>query len=321
MTPDVLSGRVRWVLGRLLLAAATLLLLSAVIFTVTDVLPGDAAARLAGPDAAPADVARLRADLGLDRSATQRYLEWLGGAVRGDLGVSAISGRPVAEVVAERLPNSVVLAGVALVLAAPLGVAAGLAAGMRSGRPTDRAVTGTSVVVAAIPEFVMTVLLVVVLSTLLGWFPQVTTAPLGGRPWDAPAAMVLPVLSLVPLGFALTARMMRSTAAGIASSRYVEAARLRGVTGRALAVRHVLPNAVQPAIQVIAVLFGGLIGGSVVVELVFNYPGIGLELQQAVGRQDLVMVQGIALVLAGLALVSLVVGDLVAGLVDPRERG
>ncbi|GAA1980879.1 ABC transporter permease [Isoptericola halotolerans] len=320
MTPDLLTGRVGWVLGRLLLAAATLLLLSAVIFTVTDVLPGDAAARLAGPDADPAEVARLRADLGLDRPAPERYLEWLGGALRGDLGVSAISGRPVADVVGERLPNSVVLAGVALLVAAPLGVAAGLLAGMRPGRRADRAVTGLSVVVVAIPEFVMTVLLIVVLATTLGWFPQVSTAPLGGRPWDAPAAMVLPVLSLVPLGFGLSARMMRSTTAGVAATRYVEAARLRGVTGGALAVRHVLPNAVQPVIQVVAVLFGGLIGGSIVVELVFNYPGIGLELQQAVGRQDLVMVQGITLVLAALALASLLLGDLVAGLVDPRER-
>lgn len=319
MTADVVTGRVRWVFGRLLLAAATLLLLSAVIFAVTSVLPGDAATRLAGPDADPAEVAELRASLGLDRSAPERYLDWLGGAVRGDLGVSAISGRPVADVVAERLPNSVVLAGVALLLAAPLGITAGLVAGMRSGRTADRALTGLSVVVVAIPEFVLTVLLIVVFSTMLGWFPQVSAAPLGGRPWDDPAAMVLPVLSLVPLGFALTARMMRSTTAGIAASRYVEAARLRGLTGSALAVRHVLPNAVQPAIQVMAVLLGGMIGGSVVVELVFNYPGIGLELQQAVGRQDLVMVQGIALVLAALALTSLLVGDLVAGLVDPRE--
>ncbi|MCI1748101.1 MAG: ABC transporter permease [Acidipropionibacterium sp.] len=313
-----MTGRVRFVLARLVWSVGTLCVVALFIFIATEVLPGDAAAQLAGPTATPVEVAQLRHQLGLDRPAPVRFLEWAGGAIRGDLGVSLTSGTPVDQVIATRLPNSIVLTLAAFALATPAAIAAGLWAGVREGRMADRMINVVGLLMIALPEFVTTVALSIVFSQWLGWFPQVGLVRIGGTPWDAPAGMVLPVLSLALFGFAVAARTLRARVIQVMGVPSVEAARLRGVGDWGLAWRHVLPNAVQPAVQVIAIMFGGLIGGSVVVELVFNYPGVGYELQQAVGRRDLPVVQGIGLTLCAIALAVLWIGDLVVALLDPR---
>jgi peptide/nickel transport system permease protein len=301
----------RFLLGRVLGAVLVLGVLSVLIFAATDVLPGDAAGAVAGPDATATERAQIRAELGLDQPAVQRYLSWVEGVLRGDLGTAFVGGRPVAAVIADRLPASLLLAGLALVVMVPLALVLGLLAGMRAGRAADRVVSTAALIAVGVPEFLTATLLVAVFATGLGLLPEVSLVPLGGGPLDDPVVLVLPALTLTLVGLALAARLIRASAADVAASPYVEAARLNGVRGLRLAVRHVLPSAVGPAVQVFAVVVGGLVGGAVVVETVFDYPGIGFELQQAVARRDVPLVQGVALVLAATALGGLLAGDVV----------
>nr|WP_202512240.1 ABC transporter permease [Streptomyces sp. SID3343] len=301
-------------------ALAVLIVLSAGVFTATEVLPGDAVDVVAGVDASPAQREQLRTELGLDRSPADRYREWAWDAVHGDLGTGLVGRRPVADVVTDRLPDSMLLAGLASAVAAPLAVVLGLGAGMRAGRAADRWITTATQIAVGIPEFVTAGLLLAVLAVWLDAFPRVSLVPLGQSPLQAPETLVLPVLTLCVVGSAAATRLIRATVADIRTTPYIESARLNGVRGIRLAVRHVLPGALAPAVQALALTTGGLVGGTVVVESVFGYPGIGHELQQAVAARDVPMVQGIALALCAVMLLMLLVGDVVANLLDPRAR-
>lgn len=305
--------------GRRLASAAVLLaVLSALVFAATAVLPGDAVSAVAGVDASEAQRAEVRAGLGLDRPAAERYADWAAGAVRGDLGRGFVGDRPVTEVLATRLPNSLLLAGLTLAVTAPLAVALGLWTGMRGGA-ADRLVSTTAQVLAAVPEFVMAALLVAVLAVWLELLPRVSVVPLGGTPLDVPHALVLPVLTLSAVGLAVATRLLRVSVADAVATPYAEAARLNGVRGVRLAVRHVLPNAAGPAVQALTLTTGALVGSAVVVENVFDYPGIGRELQLAVAARDIPMVQGIATALAAVMLLVLLAGDICARLLNARE--
>ncbi|WP_406407868.1 ABC transporter permease [Streptomyces halstedii] len=306
--------------GRRLAGAAVLLvLLSGVIFAATAVLPGDAVSAVAGVDASEAQRADVRAGLGLDRSAAERYASWVAGAVRGDLGSGFVGDRPVAEVVATRLPNSLLLAGLTLAVTVPLATLLGLWTGLRGGG-ADRLVSTGAQVIAAIPEFVIAALLVAVLAVGLEAFPRVSLVPLGGTPLDVPRALVLPVLTLSAVGLTVATRLLRVSVADAAATPYCEAARLNGVRGARLAARHILPNAAGPAVQALTLTTGALVGSAVVVENVFDYPGIGRELQLAVAARDIPMVQGIATTLVAVMLAVLLLGDIGARALGARER-
>ncbi|OPG12579.1 ABC transporter permease [Microbispora sp. GKU 823] len=304
---------------RLAIAAASLAVLSGVVFAATTVLPGDAVSAVAGANASMEDRARVRTSLGLDRPVVERYAEWASHALRGDLGTGFVGNRPVTEVLAARVPNSLVLAGLTLVVAAPLAVLLGLWSGLRAGGAGDRWVTTTAQVAAGVPEFVSAALLITVLSVHLGLLPRVSLVPLGAGPFDAPRTLVLPVLTLTGVVTATATRLIRASVADVVASPYVEAARLNGVRGLRLALRHVLPNAAGPAVQALTLTVGALVGGAVVVERVFDYPGIGRELQQAVAARDLPMVQGIAMASAAMMLLILLLGDVCFRLLDPMR--
>jgi peptide/nickel transport system permease protein len=305
--------------GRRLVGAAVLLVvLSAALFAATAVLPGDAVSAVAGMDASAAQRAEVRAELGLDRPAAERYADWVAGAVRGDLGRGFVGERPVTDVLATRLPNSLLLAGLTLAVTAPLAALLGLWTGLRGGG-ADRFVSTAAQVLAAVPEFVIAALLVAVLSVWLELLPRVSVIPLGGTPLDVPQALILPVLTLSAVGFAVATRLLRVSVADAAATPYCEAARLNGVRGVRLAVRHILPNAAGPAVHALTLTTGALVGSAVVVENVFDYPGIGRELQLAVAARDIPMVQGIATVLAGVMLAVLLTGDICARLLGARE--
>ncbi|OMI35644.1 ABC transporter permease [Streptomyces sparsogenes] len=312
MSPTAFVGR------RLAGAAALLVVLSAVIFAATAVLPGDVVSAVAGVDASAAQRAEVRAELGLDRPATERYADWLAGAVRGDLGRGFVGDRPVTEVLATRLPNSLLLAGLTLAVTAPLAALLGLWTGMRGGG-ADRLVSISAQILAAVPEFVIAALLVAVLAVWLEILPRVSVIPLGGTPLDVPHALVLPVLTLSAVGLAVATRLLRVSVADAMATPYAEAAQLNGVRGVRLAVRHILPNAAGPAVQALTLTTGALVGSAVVVENVFDYPGIGRELQLAVAARDIPMVQGIATALAGVMLLVLLMGDICARLLGARE--
>ncbi|MEZ0492077.1 ABC transporter permease [Kineococcus sp. TBRC 1896] len=309
---------VRLLLGRVLGAAGVLLALSVLVFAATDVLPGDVVARLAGPTATAGERAGIRTELGLDRPVAVRYRDWATDTLRGDLGTSFVGGRPVAEVLAARLPASALLAALSLVLATAVAVAAGLSAGMRPGSATDRLVSTVARVVVGVPEFLAATVLLLVLATWAGWFPRVSLVPLGSSPVADPRVLVLPVLSLSLTAAAVGVRMVRASVVDVVTTPYVDAARLAGVRGWRLGLRHVLPGAVAPLVQVVAVTAVGSLGGAVVVETLFDYPGIGRELQQAVLNRDVPLVQGTVLALSAAGLVVLLVGDVVARVLDPR---
>jgi peptide/nickel transport system permease protein len=303
---------------RLAGAAVLLVLLSAAVFAATAVLPGDAVSTVAGLDASEAQRAAVRAELGLDRPAAERYADWAAGAVRGDLGRGFVGERPVADVLATRLPNSLLLAGLTLAVTAPLATLLGLWTGMRGGG-ADRVVSTSAQIVAAVPEFVVAALLVAVLAVWLEVLPRVSVIPLGGTPLDVPHTLVLPVLTLSAVGLAVATRLLRASVADTAAAPYCEAARLNGVRGARLALRHILPNAAGPAVQALTLTTGALVGSAVVVENVFDYPGIGRELQLAVAARDVPMVQGIATALVAVMLVVLLLGDVCARLLGARE--
>ncbi|MER6323693.1 ABC transporter permease [Streptomyces coelicoflavus] len=305
--------------GRRLVGAAVLLVvLSAVVFATTAVLPGDAVSAVAGVDASAAQRAEVRAELGLDRPAAERYAHWVEDAVRGDLGHGFVGDRPVTDVLATRLPNSLLLAGLTLAVTAPLAALLGLWTGLRGGG-ADRFVSTAAQILAAVPEFVVAALLVAVLAVWLELLPRVSVIPLGGTPLDVPHALILPVLTLSAVGLAVATRLLRVSVADAAATPYCEAARLNGVRGIRLAVRHILPNAAGPAVHALTLTTGALVGSAVVVENVFDYPGIGRELRLAVAARDIPMVQGIATVLAGVMLVVLLTGDICARLLGARE--
>ena len=303
---------------RLAGAVVLLVLLSAAVFAATAVLPGDAVSAVAGVDASAAQRAEVRAELGLDRPAVQRYADWAAGAVRGDLGRGFVGERPVADVLATRLPNSLLLAGLTLAVTAPLATLLGLWTGLRGG-VADRVVSTSAQILAAVPEFVVAALLVAVLAVWLEVLPRVSVIPLGGTPLDVPDALVLPVLTLSAVGLAVATRLLRASVADTAARPYWEAARLNGVRGVRLAVRHILPNAAGPAVQALTLTTGALVGSAVVVENVFDYPGIGRELQLAVAARDVPMVQGIATALVAVMLAVLLLGDVCARLLGARE--
>lgn len=226
--------------------------------------------------------------------------------------------RQVTDVLATRLPNSLLLAGLTLAVTAPLAALLGLWTGLRGGG-ADRFVSTAAQVLAAVPEFVVAALLVAVLAVWLELLPRVSVIPLGGTPLDVPHALILPVLTLSAVGLAVATRLLRVSVADAAATPYCEAARLNGVRGVRLAVRHILPNAAGPAVHALTLTTGALVGSAVVVENVFDYPGIGRELQLAVAARDIPMVQGIATILAGVMLAVLLTGDICARLLGARE--
>ncbi|MCO1578860.1 ABC transporter permease [Crossiella sp. SN42] len=307
----------RYVLHRLLPAALTMVALSIAVFAATEVLPGDAVGVVAGPNATPAQLARVRAELGLDRPAVDRYLEWAGGALHGDLGRSLIGGRPVADILGDSLPNSLLLAGVVYALLIPLALLLGVTAGLRPGSVQDRLISGATLLGVGVPEFLTAGLLLALLTHTLGLVPGVAVVPLGGSALDAPETLVLPVLTLLLLSLAATTRLIRAAVAGILAAPYLETARLNGIRGRRLVLRHILPNTLAPAVQVLATGAGGLLGGAVVVETVFNYPGLGSALTTAVTLRDVPTLQGVALLLCAITLLALLLGDVCTRLLTP----
>jgi peptide/nickel transport system permease protein len=314
----------RFVVRRLVAAAAVLLVVSILIFALVELLPGDAAllrssqSILQGSD--PAVLAEMRHELGLDRPATTRYADWLGGLLRGDLGTSLIADRPVTEIIEDRLGNTLVLGGLALLVSLPAALLLGIVAGTREGRRADYLITGASLALVAIPEFVLAAVLIVLFAFALGILPAVSLLPGGESPLAHPDILVLPVATL-GLGIAaFGARFVRASVAEVMRSRYVEMARLNGVPERRVILRHVLPNALAPSVQVLAALTAVLVGGSVLVETIFAYPGLGATLASSVSSQDGPVVEGVGMLVATVLVVAYLLADLLLILLIPKLR-
>lgn len=306
---------------RLLVGVAMLLTVSLVVFVLTQALPGDVARQILGQTATDTQVARLRAQLGLDRSAPEQYLSWLGGLLRGDLGTSLTSGTSVTSLIAGRAGATGVLVLVTAVLMIPLAFALGTWAARRPGGAVDHVVSGTVHVVLALPEFVVAIALVVLLATNV-WrvLPPTSVPPAGSDVWQRPELLVLPVLTLVITAAPYLTESVKTTMRDELASEHVRWARLSGVPERRVVLRHALRSAVAPSVQVSAMTVTYLIGGTVAVETVFAYPGLGSALVSAVANRDIPVVQGIAMMVATASLLVYVLADVIGVLLTPRLR-
>ena len=311
---------VRFVLRRALIGVGLAFVVSLLTFTAVQVLPGDAARAVLGGRTTDAQLVVVREQLGLDRPVVQRYVDWLGGVVSGDLGTSLRAQLPVSQVIADPMRNSLVLALVALLVLIPVSVGLGLAAGLRRGGWVDSAITTSTLAIIAVPEFVVGTILILVFAVDLGWLPPVSLVAPGADPLATPDVLVLPVATLVLVGSAYTARMVRASVIEVARSEFVEAARLAGMPSGYVVRQAILRNSLAPAIQVIMQTVQWLIGGVVVVEAVFGFPGIGTELVGAVATRDLPEVQSLTLLIA-LAFVALnLLADVLVVLLIPKLR-
>lgn len=305
-----------WIAVRVASCAATLTVLSVIVFWATEVLPGDAAGVLSGPNATDAERENIRLALGLDRPATERYLRWIGGALTGDLGTSLISGRPVTGIVLTRLGTSLAVLVPALLVIVLLAGALGTLAGLRQGGRLDRWVSGATLGLIATPDFLIATALLVLFTAWWPILPAVALIPPGQSLWAHPMLVVLPALALALGGFGSTMRLLRASVAGAAATPYAEFARLNGMRGDRYVWGVVVSNALAPAVLTLAVMAAGLLGGAIVVETLFNVPGMGSELTQAVAHRDVPLVQGLSLVLGAMALLILLTGDITARLLN-----
>jgi peptide/nickel transport system permease protein len=310
-----------FVIRRLLLGLIVLLMVSLVVFAATQALPGDPARAILGTSATPQSLAALRRTLHLDRPVIEQYLSWIGGLLRGNLGISLAAQEPVTKLLAPKLVNSGVLVAISAVVSIPLSVAIGSWAAFRREKIFDTLSSNLLLAFAALPEFVVAITLVLFFATtVFKVLPAISTIAPGSRPWDHPSYLILPVITLVIAVAPYVARIMRASMIEVLESDYIEMARLKGLPERTVLVRHALPNALGPVFQVIALNLAYLAGGIVVVEFVFNYGGIGSALQESVLNHDLPVVQALAMLIATLYVVLNLLADVATIMVTPRLR-
>lgn len=297
----------------------TLVLVSIIVFSVAEILPGDVGRTILGPYASNEQVDRLNHELGNDRPLPVRYADWVSGFVTGDWGDSVLLNTPVRTLVLDRLGNSLVLGLFALVLIVPFSIALGVVAALHHGRALDRVISVTGLSLIALPEFVGGVILLVVFAVKLGWFPVSSHVP-SPNPVDVFRQLLLPSIPLMLVLFGYISRMARAGTIDALLANYTRTAVLKGLPRRTVIWRHVLRNALLPTISVVSVQLGYLVGGLVVIETLFSYPGIGkLVLDSATGH-DLAVLEATVLMIAVLYMVSNFVADVLYGMLNPRVR-
>ncbi|HZJ03101.1 MAG TPA: ABC transporter permease [Thermoleophilia bacterium] len=310
----------RFLLRRLVLALVTLFLLSIIVFLMASVLPGDVARRILGPFADQRAVTALNKELGADRPLVVRYGTWVGGFVQGDLGESFSTRRPVWEVIKPALINSAKLAALAFVLVVPLGILGGVIAALREGRVTDRLISIGGLSATATPEFVWAVVVILVLALWLKVLPVTAAFPAGSGPLVQIKYLLLPAICLVFVLFGYIARMARAGTIEALGADYTRTAILKGLSHRQVLTRHVLRNSLLPTIAVIATQAGYLIGGLVVLEVIFNYQGIGQILFRAAEQKDFPLLQSAVLLVGLVYLLATLAADILYSILNPRIR-
>ncbi len=307
---------------RLALGLLTIFLVTVLVFAATEVLPGDAARVVLGRGANETTLAALRAQLHLDAPVPVRYGRWLKGLCTGHLGVSLVNGQPVSALIAPRIVNSGVLLGFTGLIGIPLAIGAGILAASMRGRRFDRVLSLAVLVLAGLPEFVVGICLILIFATVVvQWLPPVSLVAPGASVLSKPAILVLPVATLALVIFPYVFRMTRATMIDVLDSDYMEMASLKGLPRWRLVLVHALPNAISPTIQVVALTFAYLAGGTVMIEYLFGYAGLGQGLMSAIEARDIPLIQAIVLLLAALYVCLNVAADVASILVTPRLRG
>lgn len=306
---------------RLLLMIPTLILASILIFALAEVfVPGSVGRSILGPYATHEQVAILNHELGADRSIPVRYLSWAGSFVRGEWGESALTGVPVASTVMKALGNSLILAIFALVIIVPTSIALGVFAGLRRDSLLDRTITISTLSMTVIPEFVSGVILIYVFAVWLKWFPSFATPPEGANILDRLYYLILPAIPLMFLELGYIARMARVGTVQVLEMPYIRTAVLKGLPRRRVIFGHVLRNALVPTVTVIGSQVGWLIGGLVVIEWLFVYPGIGKLMLESAQTHDVKMLEASVLMVALLYMAANLIADIVVALLNPRIR-
>jgi peptide/nickel transport system permease protein len=309
----------RYVLRRLGLTAITLVLTSFAVFAAAEVLPGDVGRTILGPYASQQQVTQLNHQLGTDDPLVKRYFTWAGNFVRGDWGESPIQHVEVRPLVLDRLKNSLILGGFALILIVPFSILLGVIAALNYGRTLDRVISIAGLSFVALPEFVVGVVVIVIFAVKLGWLPVSSQVP-SANPVDIVRQCLLPSIPLMFVLFGYISRMARAGTIEALRSNYTRTAVLKGLPRRYIILRHVLRNSLLPTITVVSVQVGYLVGGLVVIETLFNYPGIGQLILNAATGHDLPTLEASVLMIALLYTVANFTADIVTALLNPRVR-
>ncbi|MBI4279404.1 MAG: ABC transporter permease [Armatimonadetes bacterium] len=310
----------RFVGRRLALLGVVLLLVSALIFGVVQILPGDVATMILGTYATPGDLAALRQTLGLTRPALLRYLDWITGALRGDWGTSLLYRVPVRPLVLDRLSRSAFLAVIALAVAVPLAIALGVVSAWYRHRFVDHTIGTATLIAVSLPEFVTGTAMILLFAFRLRLLPPSSLVDPRAGLLKAGPSLVLPVLTLVLVSLAHMTRMTRANMIEIMERPFVRAARLRGLRPRRVLLAHALRNAMLPTIGIVALNIGFAIGGLVVVETVFAYPGLGRLLVDSINHRDVPVIQMAAMVVAAAYALANLAADIAYAYLDPRIR-
>ncbi len=305
---------------RLIIGAATLLFVSVLVFAGTEILPGDVAYAILGQNATPELVAQIHGRLGLNEPVHVRYFVWLTNFVKGDLGTSLANGADIITEIKRRGQNTTILAVTTATIAVPLAVTLGLLAATRPGRIVDRIITSISLALISFPDFLVAVVLVTIFAIKLRWLPAIASIRPSYEFVDWVRVLILPVTALSFTILAHMVRMTRSAVLSVLSSPAIEMAILKGVPRRRLLLRHALPNAFGPIINVVALNLAYLISGVVVIETLFNFPGLGRFMIEAVTNRDVPIVQACAMIFCSIYVLLNMAADILSIMANPRVR-
>ncbi|WP_246594696.1 ABC transporter permease [Mameliella sediminis] len=308
------------ILKRFLGGVLMIFVISILIFVLTQILPGDAAEIRLGQNATPDSLQALREELGLDRPLLSQYVAWLGNLLTGDLGVSNAGGATITQLIGDRLGNTLFLATIVTLIAVPLSLVLGFVAAIYAGQATDRVITFTTLCLISVPDFFVAVILILLLAVWLGLVPAVSFLSGSEGFWETLHVLALPIGTLVAL---ISAQMIRMTRAGILNvmnSPYIEMAILKGIPRRRIVMRHAFLNAVGPVANIIALNLSYLIGGIVIVETIFAYPGLAKLMVDGVRTRDIPLVQACAMIFCTSYVLLILAADIIAILNNPRLR-
>lgn len=307
-------------LQRVALALLSLLVVSAMVFAITAVLPGDAAQAQLGQEATPETLAALRHQMGLDVPAPVRYGRWLAGLLSGQPGDSIVTHTPVADMLASRLPNSLLLAAITIVVAVPLALVLGIVAAMYRGSVFDRVVSGGAIAVVSVPEFLVATLAVLVFAVELHWLPALSYSVSLDSPMKMLRSFAMPVMTLCCVMVANMMRMTRAAVIDQLKAPYIEMVLLKGASPMRVVLAHALPNAVGPIANAVAMTLSYLLGGVIIVETIFNYPGVASLMVDGVTQRDMPLVQTCAMLFCAAYLALVTLADIVSIVANPRLR-
>ncbi len=315
----------RAILGRVGISLVTLWVVSVLIFIGTNLLPGDVAQIILGQTATPESTAALRAKLGLDKHPIEQYWVWLQNVMMGDLGISKAGlgaglGTPIVEMLGPRIDNTARLTLLVGVIAIPISLFLGLIAAMHPGTRLDRSITFTTLNLISLPDFLVATSLVLIFAVGLGWLPSIVYLRGDETGWVLIKTLAMPMLTLVILVSSQIIRMTRATVLNVLNSPYIEMAILKGVPRRRIILRHALFNAVGPIVNVIALNLAWLVGGVVVIEQIFSYPGLAKLMIEAVQMRDMPLVQACAMIFCATYIVLIFIADISSILSNPRLR-